>query len=811
MKTLYSLAFGASLVFSVSANAQNVYTWKVSSGNLNDATNWNPIRLLPLFTDVLVVDGNTTASAELGLSLASTIGQLRFINNANARLVANANTTLTIGANLSGPDLEISAGSKLRIYTSGNKSFSISLPSGNTASINGALEFGGSNGSAADIISLVSPGTAAIVFNSGGSLTTLPNFSGSPFGTANGSSVVFKAGSSYIHNIGDGPFGLPQPASVVTFDSGSSAIYRTTSGMDLAGRSFGNLTIQNNISVVKSATTGLFKCYNLTIDSGSSFSFDGSGSSSVEIKGNISSAGNGNIYVKSGTVIRMSGTDEQTIGLGTGKGTISLTDLHLASGSKVKLARNITVTTPGLVDVASGASLNTTTRTISGGAGFTLQTGGTVITALSTGLPGAILVSGTRSYSSNGNYEFNGASTGGFVTTPLPNTVNNLTINAPAGVQLSQDFFVAGNLQMASGKLFLGSSNLLIGGAIESASADRYVVTNGTGSLTRLTGSTELLFPVGNSSYNPASIQNTGTADNFSVRVADTVYANGVSGAGLTGPRVNRTWFISEANDGGSNATLKLQWNTGEDRGLFSYSHVYVTHHNGTAWENYGVTPGLTPPATGYPGNGPYSVVKSGLTRFSPFSVGSPGFNPLPIHLVDFNAVNHGEINVLTWHTANEDPGDHLEVERSRDGQSFEKLVAMDGKGPNSSYTYTDTDPYEGNNYYRLRLLEVANNVTYSNVVVAIKNGKSVIFLYPNPAGEQLYVLANHTSGTLYINDMSGRILLRTELREGVNPIGLGSLPEGVYLVNYEGTIYNETQTVKIRRATEQHSLQKTK
>lgn len=74
-----------------------------------------------------------------------------------------------------------------------------------------------------------------------------------------------------------------------------------------------------------------------------------------------------------------------------------------------------------------------------------------------------------------------------------------------------------------------------------------YIQTNSTGQLIQQVGSSDVDFPVGNSSsYNPITLNNTGgAADNYSIRVLDDVFTNGTTGPIITDNVVDRTWLVS--------------------------------------------------------------------------------------------------------------------------------------------------------------------------------------------------------------------------------------------------------------------------
>jgi hypothetical protein len=139
---------------------------------------------------------------------------------------------------------------------------------------------------------------------------------------------------------------------------------------------------------------------------------------------------------------------------------------------------------------------------------------------------------------------------------------------------------VTGTLALTTGKLIVGNNNLTVG-ALSGGSALSYVKTNGTGTFKRSVGTTATAFPVGNTAYNPISLTNTGTLDNYSVRVIDDVLSGGTSGTSIASntvtPVVGRTWDVSEEVAGGSVVTMVPQWNAGETTTGFDNSLVFCS------------------------------------------------------------------------------------------------------------------------------------------------------------------------------------------------------------------------------------------
>src|SRR5690606_22125879 len=123
--------------------------------------------------------------------------------------------------------------------------------------------------------------------------------------------------------------------------------------------------------------------------------------------------------------------------------------------------------------------------------------------------------------------------------------------------------------------------------------------------------------------------------------------------------------------------------------------------------------------------NGTYWTLTFPVSSFSGFFIHT-GSSPLPIKLESFTARNEGERNRLQWNTVSEERGDYFEVERSLDGTTFNRIGTVQANGKASAYTYYDTRPVSGKNYYRLRLMDGAGRSQYSGIrEVMVKGGGS--------------------------------------------------------------------------------------
>jgi hypothetical protein len=348
-------------------------------------------------------------------------------------------------------------------------------------------------------------------------------------------------------------------------------------------------------------------------------------------------------------------------------------------------------------------------------------------------------------------------------------TMNKSTVTAVAtfasalNTVSNQLTLTGGILDIAGHNLDMGS--LTISGGLTSSS---YVRTSSTGALKRNVGASDVLFPVGNSAYNPAILNNSSTGDKYSVRVIDNVTDNGTGvGTQTSKAVVNRTWMIDEAVSGGSNVTLRLNWNNGETINNFAPANAFIAHYvsGSSMWDNMGGTV-----ASNY-------VSVGGLTSFSPYTVSSDGsFAPLPIELISFQA-NCSDNNTvdITWSTASEHNTNYFRVDKSRDGMQWDVLNTIGAAG-NSNYTIdyalTDAFPNPGINYYRLTQYDndgVFETFDAQAAVCKDQQSGTALSSYPNPSSGDFNVdlQTDELEGeaTLLITDAKGAVVHSQDIK----------------------------------------------
>ncbi|MEP5613923.1 MAG: LamG-like jellyroll fold domain-containing protein, partial [Cyclobacteriaceae bacterium] len=354
-------------------------------------------------------------------------------------------------------------------------------------------------------------------------------------------------------------------------------------------------------------------------------------------------------------------------------------------------------------------------------------------------------------------------------------TLYDVEVNNPGNeVRIETTTTIENTVTLTSGFITISDNPLTLTstGEISGGSATSFFITEGAQCLEQenigATGRTgNILFPLGISSaeYTPITINNAGTDDDFCVRVADNVYSGGNIGSGtqLTSRMIDKTWFVDEAVIGGSNATLTIQWNVGDELVDFDRTDMFIRHYT-SSWVQY--ESGIT---ASNPGANVYSASTAGVTSFSPVGGGS-GDGPLPIELLSFSVTAQDSHVNIKWSTATETNNDYFSLYQSTDGISFSEIGRISGAGNSSqllNYAWKDLNPSTGINYYYLRQTDFDGAFENFDIKSATIERSDVVDLaltiYPNPASGTFHLIGSGFGSDqevlVSISDMTGKVI----------------------------------------------------
>ena len=188
---------------------------------------------------------------------------------------------------------------------------------------------------------------------------------------------------------------------------------------------------------------------------------------------------------------------------------------------------------------------------------------------------------------------------------------------------------------------------------------------------------------------------------------------------------------------------------------------------------------------------------------------GPPILGELPVELIRFEASLVDDQVMLEWITATEENNDLFEVQHSTDGQQFLPIVQIDGHGTTDEtqyYQYFHKSPTRGDNYYRIKQVDLDGQFTLFDMVVVKMEAPEKYTLYPSTAYHIITLESPVTvekSTTVSIVNSTGEVMKSGLFKAGSYKIefDVNDLPEGLYFMQFVGedNKYTARRFVKVR------------
>ncbi|MEM1216511.1 MAG: right-handed parallel beta-helix repeat-containing protein [Bacteroidota bacterium] len=154
---------------------------------------------------------------------------------------------------------------------------------------------------------------------------------------------------------------------------------------------------------------------------------------------------------------------------------------------------------------------------------------------------------------------------------------------------------------------------------------------------------------------------------------------------------------------------------------------------------------------------------------------------PLAVEYLDpLTADKTSEGVLLKWSTLREIDHDYFEILHATDGRDFQvigKKMATAATGV-KHYGFLHTSPTVGNNYYRIRPVDVEGTATLSRIVQV--HFEPAVHVFPNPVKSQLFVRTQLAADYHYtLLNSHGQAVQSGALE--ANAINVTALPSGIY------------------------------
>ncbi len=162
----------------------------------------------------------------------------------------------------------------------------------------------------------------------------------------------------------------------------------------------------------------------------------------------------------------------------------------------------------------------------------------------------------------------------------------------------------------------------------------------------------------------------------------------------------------------------------------------------------------------------------------------------LPVELATFNADRENNCIKLNWSTYTEINNDYFFIEKSPNGIGFEKIGQVSGTGTSfqsQHYSFIDTSPLAGNNYYRLKQVDFDGKKAISKVItVKYLQDSNEPLIYPTIFNSGFWVNFHEEkeNGIIYLFDFNGRLLFEKNIGlENSIYINMGGFINGTYFL----------------------------
>jgi hypothetical protein len=502
----------------------------------------------------------------------------------------------------------------------------------------------------------------------------------------------------------------------------------------------GTLSVLGNVNIsnVKRLPIPTVTTANVTIYSGQTATLTASSANSTDVLTWFNSS---NVEVGTGISITVSPTVTSSYTVVARSGA-SCTDNSAAATATITVLPAPTFTNPTFVVVGKNYTGTDRSIALSGG-----QTGSTYAYANASGLPAGLTL--------NSDGTITGTPTG--IYPPGANTVNftadvvDATLNLPVGTGLSFSIVVYGALTANATDLpdsYVGSTVYATavptptGG---SGSVYNYVVTSGATppGLTFGTDGTITGSPTVAGSYtftititDPVSVQSVSQTytvvispqlllpgGTFPATYVDTpAYSESISSAVITGVSTN-----GSATGGKSGATLTYSLNPPSVGGRIMAVPTDFT------LSSAGVLSG-DPGAAGVSVND-FTIYVTDGEQVASATYRLVVQSALPVTLASFTVTKEGESAQLAWSTTSESNSASFEVQRSGDGKKWNAIGNRAAKGQSDGlvpYNFTDNNPLDGENLYRLKMIDKDATSALSGIQ-SVKFALEALKLYPNP------------------------------------------------------------------------------
>jgi hypothetical protein len=157
----------------------------------------------------------------------------------------------------------------------------------------------------------------------------------------------------------------------------------------------------------------------------------------------------------------------------------------------------------------------------------------------------------------------------------------------------------------------------------------------------------------------------------------------------------------------------------------------------------------------------------------------------LPISLIDFFVKQIESTIQLTWKTAQETNFSHFEIQKSSTNKEFGTIGKIMGN-QTATYNFTDTNPTEGQNYYKLKMVDLDGTSSFSKTIAVNFEKNGYYLSVENPVKEGEFTVRSNFENPKFsmVNSLGKKIEIFDRKRDdNLYKISIKNITSGLYFL----------------------------
>lgn len=155
----------------------------------------------------------------------------------------------------------------------------------------------------------------------------------------------------------------------------------------------------------------------------------------------------------------------------------------------------------------------------------------------------------------------------------------------------------------------------------------------------------------------------------------------------------------------------------------------------------------------------------------------------LPVELSYFDVFQEGETIYLEWETLIEINNEGFEIMHSQNSSDWSVIDFVLGENEGAYYQYAHENPSLGDNYYRLKQIDLDGAFNLSEIRHAkIETLREEVKIYPNPTYDFINISGSTSLEYAFVFNVEGQLIKQSTVEESAR-LDLSDLDSGVYFV----------------------------